>query len=337
MHECLHSNDGVGASGATLVELMVSVALFSLIGITMGTLFAEHAKRSVISDNESKLTTQTSEFTNALEAYIGNATRIHGCNCDGSTCVFSESTTDCMSSNGDCDKPLLEIETEVSGSPEQETPVSSGCILDVGVNPNTNTPEGLYARGCKRKFQLNFEVPTPVATGTPKVVGDPGTLSLVDVTSGTAVTKHELSGVYYVRCGMSPVDSNSTAAVNHFRLEAKVKSRNSNLQVSTDASLLEGWHPDDTRFNEGTHRELGTTIAFRNLGQSPVHFGMPESRRRCVTDGFSSTDGNCCSGYMDSSSTCLAMNECLVQGVSSGGVSSACCSHMTDPSSGACL
>ncbi|MGZ6311149.1 MAG: PilW family protein, partial [Bdellovibrionota bacterium] len=68
--------------GMTLVELMVSTALFGILVLGMMTLFSENSKKVAKSQNESRLSEQLVEFSEAIENTLGNATQLISCACN---------------------------------------------------------------------------------------------------------------------------------------------------------------------------------------------------------------------------------------------------------------
>ena len=81
-------------------------------------------------------------------------------------------------------------------------------------------------------------------------------------------------------------------------------------------------------------REVSTTLPFRNLTVPGVQFGKTQTSMTCKKTGVVALDGDCCSGYVNSTGTCIDADQCVVAG---GGVSGAygwaeCCSHKWDGS-----
>ncbi|HTL10856.1 MAG TPA: prepilin-type N-terminal cleavage/methylation domain-containing protein, partial [Bdellovibrionota bacterium] len=73
-------------SGVTLMELMVSVALFGISALAMANMFAHHSLIQQEARNVSLLTEQLDEFSNSLEVNLSNLTRVISCGC-GNGCI----------------------------------------------------------------------------------------------------------------------------------------------------------------------------------------------------------------------------------------------------------
>ncbi|MGZ3696837.1 MAG: PilW family protein [Bdellovibrionota bacterium] len=327
--------------GMTLVELMVSTALFGILVLGMMTLFSENSKKVAKSQNESRLSEQLVEFSEAIENTLGNATQLISCACNPGTvgnCIFDQTPANPDCAIGQCGNPaapapltLLRYEYEDAQNPSDPA-TNLQCVLGSPSSVSTTiTPEGLILRGCKKRISLQVVQPVPVLP-TPKNAA-PGQLAIVLEGLNGAPNKviTTLSGVTSLRCGQLPLDPTLPVAAQQpspeqFHLEIGIKTRDTNLPLA--APQWDGWHPLDAGFYQGTHRTISTDINFRNINYPGVHFGKAISFNNCTADGAPSPDGNCCSGYQSATAPnlCLAATACITSGLASTAAYE-CCSH----------
>lgn len=319
-------------SGLTLVELMVSVALFGFAASMLATLFVQFAGKRTRSQNSSELAERLSQFAQSLEVYVTNATEIRNCGCNISNNCIYDPAREC-GLTGDCGLPLLEIITEDSLDPGSfPGPECFGATTNPRVG---STFPGLIPRGCKKRIQVQGFAPSTMTVGPPAVVGTPGRLDIVDVTTGWVVLQ-SLVGTYAVTCGLVGSGAGDPAGTQ-FYFDIRVKARNSNLNTSPTPNLLEGWHPADPEFQRGTHRAYLTAIPFRNLTQPGLHYGKTVTFDNCTRDGDPAPEGNCCSRYRDTVGTCIPQAACIRAGTQPpdfGDLQLAaqwCCSHVISP------
>jgi prepilin-type N-terminal cleavage/methylation domain-containing protein len=350
-----------GSEAFTLVEMMVSVAIFGILSVALATLFAKNAERNAISINEAQMTEQVSDFSDALESYLSNTTRVINCNCFSTSgaCLFDDTNfpaPSCMTAGleGFCVPPTsaqVDFETEDANDPTQLAPTAvAGHCDPEGAQPRSNpqVSGSSWARGCKRRLRLVYVAPTRMNTvGATTKVGTPGELQIWDIDGAGvqigATPVHRLPGVYYFRCGRPPQVPGPPPlkpAAAQFRFEIRAKSRANNANVSTlPQRVPEGWFPGtsatpaDSTFTEGTHRNVRADVSFRNLNVPGVHFGKPSSILSCLSNGSASaSSAECCSGYLIGGA-CSSAPVCMTKG--QPGTTDSCCSHMAD--SGNCI
>lgn len=361
----LHANQGM-----TLVELMVSVALFGVLSLGIAEMFAQSSKMTARAQNGARLSEQITQFSQILENYLSNTTQLIACNC-ANGCVLPDLTsltalpagTDCMSGNcgaGSTSTPgddILFFEYEDANNPTVPAN-NTACVVNFppsGWLSAAITPDQLTWRGCKKRIHLTAVMPTANSGSDP---GSPGQLAIypddgsgnplppaIAVLGGTNGTVNSgkmtgTSGVYQMICGQTPIPSDGMAAAttpepNHFRIELSVVSRVNNTQDTTSPQF-EGWTTTSTHFGNGLQRNLAFDYSFHNLNVPGVHFGKTVTSINCTADNGSAPDGNCCSGYMDAAGTCVPMANCLVSGTLSPDIWSHCCSHKIFSVTGAC-
>jgi prepilin-type N-terminal cleavage/methylation domain-containing protein len=363
-------------AGMTLVELMVSVGLFGILSLGLAEMFASNSRMSARAQNESKLSEQVVDFSQALENYLTNATQILGCNC-ANGCVLPDLTglssppagTDCMSGNncgsGSTAAPgadILIFEYEDANNPTDpaingqcEVTALGGLVDAKGrLTNNGISPDALTLRGCKKRIHLTAIQPTaPTATAP----GSPGQLALYledpanpgsllpdpvkvvgGISSGSAGAGQMTgtAGVFQMFCGQTPIPGTAIAAPDHFRIQFSVKTRTNNTQDVT-SPFFEGWTPGSANFNLGIQRTYNFDISMHNLNVPGVQFGKSQTLLNCTQDGGNAPDGNCCSGYMDVNGNCLPMAGCTVSGQAPPtGIWSECCSHKIFSVTGNC-
>lgn len=341
-------------AGMTLVELMVSLGLFSVASLALASLFGENAKQTSRARAEIELETQTLDFSTTFDVLLSQTSMVYACRCGSDQsapnprCAFydvgaaSAITPDCQL--GGCGVnpaapadgvpiQLLVFETEDTLDPSQ---VSTANCRGGGANPRpAATGTRVTARGCKRAYELEYLTPIRM---NPAGVSRPGTLRInlcrggltVAGTATTCLTPQtvsEIDGAYSVRCGHPTTEqapggpANMVREVNSFRLDFRAK--------SLASSLRESYAPvDAASFPLGTHRGYSLTSYFRNLTTRGVQFGKIET---FSCDRVTSTTGNCCSGYSFSTGVCIPTNACVLSGqkpsVDAASSFTECCSH----------
>jgi prepilin-type N-terminal cleavage/methylation domain-containing protein len=293
-------------SGLTLVELLISVALFGVLSLAVAEIFVYFTTQTVRSEREIQMNESIREFHEYVDLELGNATQIIGCRCgpmpsSGLTCRYNPSNAignDCGSSGRPCGDILLTWETENSQRPFEASAVG-----------NCNGAGDL--RGCRQFRSLRV---------TPATDTTPGLLTLENSQTGQVLSR--LSGVTEVYCGMTHPTQN-----NGFRLRTRLKSRfrNGNDSASPD---FESWRRDGNRWQQGLHREVNIEVDFRNLGHPGLHYGKSSTQRNCLPDGrLSGDEDRCCSGYLNRTGTrCWAQASCGRAGSVSPRAEN-CCSH----------
>ncbi|MBN22299.1 MAG: hypothetical protein CL678_13540 [Bdellovibrionaceae bacterium] len=346
--------------GMTLLEIMISIALMGMVGLTAATLFTQHIVNKTVSENETEMSEDFNAFLNVFEIQMSNTTEILGCNCGGlgggvQACIFNEArecalTQPCGPISGAFPNHQIMLDLIVETSDTPTAPAAAGCIANPG------SASGIVGRGCKKNIQILLENPSPVtaAAGVTNI-GTSGKLKIVDATGGANRVLHELEGVYSFKCGQTPTDPTAgtqNPAGTDFKVVIRSKARRQKAIRWTDPNLVEGWWPGDPTsggaaavadngFYKGSHREVASSIPLRNISQVGTYFGSTNSFRGCTADGQTPVSGNCCSGYMDENAVCLSANNCVTSGNAYAGIFdigiASCCSHMADPTTGNCI
>ena len=353
-------------SGFTLVELMISVGLFSVFSLALASLFADFTKQTVTAYNRADLSEEHQLFNLNMDLFLTNMTRLIECNCGEDNCRIHTDwdeaaldSVDCMDSATTCgtttDSTLvLDFETESANNPAQ---VASSSCLDGGTLGNTrgvdDTNGGLIRRGCKRRMQIRWIAPTQnTIVGTTETIGTPGRIQIWDATQASnPVLLHQLRGAFRLVCGFLDDGSDNTvndaAAVvdrSQFRIDYGVKRQTIRTDTRTTGSdtLIESWHPGDaSAFSLGFHSRRSRTVPLRNLNSPGIHYGLPLTFESCTPAGQVDSSGNCCSGHFN-----VLSNLCLPQQMGDGNTTGclargqppvstdiagilSCCSHKT--------
>lgn len=306
----LQSDQLQAHAGVTLVELLVVVALFGGLSIALATMMADFSTRNQRHFRHAQISQEIFEFSEAMEVYLTNTVRVTNCRCGGK-CVFPAAPMGCATPP--CTTDLLEFEIEDSSNPGQVA--ATAPCLDPGQRSSPATVDGLLPRGCKRSLLLRYleSDPTNPALG----LGTLGALAIVDPLQGAVL--HKLEGILNLNCGMTPTDATICPASD--TEDANCRPSGTDFRLEIEVLVL-----------GQVYREVSTTVPFHNITVRGVHFGKTQSALNCKKNGLVTTDGNCCSGYVNSTGTCIAADQCVVAG---GNVSGAfgwteCCSHKWD-------
>ena len=270
--------------GMTLVELMVSSALFGIIGMTMAGLYGSYLERNASVRKSAVMGEDLIEISATLDVIFSNVVEILSCSCNSGDPIPCSFYTD-GTPNPDCTfgsscgtgtiKTLLDVIVEDSNDPSR---ISDGdCLRNNAIIEVAGT---LVPRGCKKRYSLSYSVPTKIDTSTtPPETGNPGRLLVTNVTTGQVLTT--IPGIYSVRCGRVRASGN-TLLSNRFHLEMKLKQRDDTQNAKVNPLDLEGWWPGDPaigpldrdpNFFKGYHREVSGSINFRNLETQGVYYG----------------------------------------------------------------
>lgn len=323
--------------GVTLIELMIATAISGVAAIALMTVMADFSRRTAAARNDANLSEQLVGFSDLLETYLGNATLIdevapgQTCGCgmtaaQKAACLI-KNAADCVvtaaNPTPNCSAPILRFEFEDTNFPDQQA--AGNCVFGAGIFPG-GSPDGLVPRGCKRKARLVFTPPVANSGTGAGILA----ITLEDVNGIPAANPFfGITGVTSFRCGHLENPSRpGMASPDSFRLVIGMKARANNFGPGHPE--FDGWHPDDARFVRGTHRTITADINFRNLTASGIHFGKAESIKNCVIDGQVSPEGQCCSGYWNSTTNvCIAANACLPRNAALVGIGQECCSRMS--------
>jgi len=318
--------------GVTLVELMISVAIFGTLVIASMTFFAEQAKFTGRGQNAIKLSDEMSDFTDSVDLYLRNTTQLISCGCNSAgACAFNE-TIDCTTAGNCNNSVLVRFETETALDPGVSP--YSGCLYDSSPEVAasiTNPP--LMLRGCKKRFRLSYTPPTQTGTAA----SQPGelVLSLENPTDNSVASViARFSGVYFLSCGhlsysyTNPLSGlvDTFISSDNFRIQIRAKAKMYNAPLGDTA--YESWHPSETglRFNSGVHREFLGEYTFENLSYKGVVFGMSTTILDCIPDGMASPSASqCCSNFLSVDGDCLAASQCIANGEGYA-VMTECCS-----------
>jgi prepilin-type N-terminal cleavage/methylation domain-containing protein len=316
------------SAGFTLVELMITSALFGILSVAIGSMLAQHTKRVIRAQNAAMVAEQLAEFSLTLENYISNATFVFKSQASAVAPANQYTAIPAAGGGGDClmggcPNPVLMFQSEDSASP-MVTPTGNCLSPNNAPVPSSVAPGGLVLLGCKHQYSLSFTPPT--ADGK-----NPGILALTEFTSGKTIS--QLTGVYGFVAGYVASEAAGTLNKNQYRFEIHMKARATN--VAPGDPEFDGWYPGSQNFGNGYHRDLVTDVNLRNIATRGVYFAKAYAEANCDRDGQVSVMGICCSGYYDASSkTCLAMADgtsaaagCTQAGDTPTGGNLSCCSH----------
>lgn len=277
--------------GATLIELMISLAITGIITLAAAALLTRVTQLQVKSSNESSNAEDLSLFNQFLHQYIDQSVMFY-CNCTSSpTCYFdptwgstkdacdlgrqfvSANAPDCASNTaGVAPVPVVLAAFVTETAPNPLSVPGAQCYMpanwSAGVTPSVS------AKGCKKVIQLVYTRASRADSVAGGLASQPGVLELRDVTAfmntksdikyfplynaiATAKTIASLRDVSVAKCGLT-VDLTTLGASNQstmsgFQLNVNLKILGRRVISTTknNESGVSSYNPADADFVSG--------------------------------------------------------------------------------------
>ncbi len=324
-------------AGMTLIELLVGLALFSVVSLAVGTVFSTGLNLSGLFFRNAATMEAVSDGMFQLTAIMPQVVKLNSCACSGT----GGTAADCTWTSGAAwfdpvfdggvatGSQIFEGEFEAGfgglGAMADTTltsylntnfPLARGCANNPYFNDATED------RGCRQLVRLTYTSPTleNVGSGTRS---EPGSLqiSIHDVAApgqqtvfrigdeGTAGAKAGVmtrSGLVRLSCGLDSPGGGQVGANFVLNLRTKVKQQSSE---NVNSDTYESWHPSGLNYSKGYLREARMKFNLQNLSVRGAYHWRMQSLRSCRYNGDSLGSVSvgseaCCSGAK-SGTTCL--------------------------------
>lgn len=313
-------------SGLTLIELMIVVALGSVLGLGIMTLFYDTTKLNHSLRQQILLSENLESFFYSLEQYFSQTTNLIICNCSGAASTCSNPTLASVPAPA---AGVVVLQAVYEDAADPLTLPGAGCHFVGSAGAPIAAVDGPIPYGCKKSIQLRYIPPKIEAAAVPSVAGRLA-LEQIDTAGAVISTVATLNNVTDFGCGM-PTIATGALSNSEIILRIDVKARKFHSENPNDANY-ESWSPASAKnFRVGTLRSHTDRILFRNLVTKGVQFGKMRSYKNCFPNGFATANiQQCCSKLLNNAGTqCAASNTCQApESLVATGVN--CCSRMVN-------
>lgn len=348
----------------TLLELLIGLAIFSVVSLAVGTVFSTGLSLSGLFFRNAATMEAISDGMFQLTAIMPQVVKVSSCACSGTGGTAADCT---WTSAAEWFDPVFDggaatgaqifegefeagfgglgamADTTLTSYLNANFPLARGCANNPYFNDATED------RGCRQLIRLTYTTPTleNVGAGTES---EPGSLQISvhnvanpaqqtvfrignESFGGTKTGAMTRSGLVRLSCGLASPGGGQVGA--NFVLNLRTKVKQQSIEDVGNA-LYESWHPTGANYSKGFFREARMKFNLQNLSVRGAYHWRMQSARGCKFNGdtlgsVSVTAEACCSGAK-SGTTCSGT--CKRAGVAAS-EDAECCSEKI--SGGVCI